>query len=80
MSAPQAIEAAAEARRDASITFLRELIALQPKGEAEVQAHVADALRGLLAPLIQDDRFAIVQGRCAMRASFDTPSGLRVLE
>ena len=47
MSAPQAIEAAAEARRDASITFLRELIALQPKGEAEVQAHVADALRGL---------------------------------
>ncbi|WP_333869595.1 VOC family protein [Cypionkella sp.] len=40
----------------------------------------ADALRGLLAPLIQDDRFAIVQGRCAMRASFDTPSGLRVLE
>lgn len=40
----------------------------------------ADALRELLAPLIEDGRFAIVQGPFAMRASFDTPSGLRVLE
>ncbi len=40
----------------------------------------AGALAKTLAPLINDPRVHFVQGAQAMRASFDTPSGRRVLE
>jgi hypothetical protein len=46
----------------------------------EIASPDAPALTAALAPLINDPRVVIVPGEPAMRASFDTPSGLRVLE
>lgn len=46
----------------------------------EVRHPEAEALRQALAPLINDPRIQISQGPAAMRASFTTPHGTRVLE
>jgi hypothetical protein len=46
----------------------------------EIASPDAPALTATLARLINDPRVVIVPGEPAMRASFDTPSGLRVLE
>lgn len=47
----------------------------------EIAHPQADALRNALAPLLQDPRVAISQGPAkAMRATFTTPHGPRVLE
>ena len=48
--------------------------------QLEIALPQADALQAVLAPLIDDPRVVISKGARAMRASFDTPSGLRVLE
>lgn len=50
---------------------LRQLVLAHPQTEA---------LRAALAGIFADPRVAIVQGAFAMRAEFDTPHGMRVLE